>query len=430
MVWLLIAASRNVSEWLQLSGPTDNVERYMEGSPVDRDVLAVLMFLGVLVLTRRIAYVRSIVAANTPLALYFLYCCISVLWSDFPLISLKRWFRSLGDVIMVVVMITDPFPLAAVQRVFAQVGSILIPASLLFIRYFPDLGRAYGLDGSLYWTGVATGKNSLGMLCLIFGIAAVWRLCLNSEVTSKAVRRRRHFADATLLIMSLWLLWIADSKTSLCSFFLIGALLVGVHRYMFMRRPAIVRLCILTLIAASFSVLFLGIGGAALTTIGRDPTLTGRTDMWHLVLQFVVNPWVGAGYESFWMGQRLADITRINGGGNQAHNGYLEVYLNLGWLGIIILGILLATSYRKVMRAVAASSEFFALRLAYFVLAIIYNFTEGSFKMMSPVWISFLLSIIAPPTWFAGHHSSVTYSLPGRRSTAATSPEEQHSHAG
>src|SRR6185437_10428899 len=40
MAWLMIGGSRNISEWLQMSGPVDSVDRYMEGNPVDRYVLS------------------------------------------------------------------------------------------------------------------------------------------------------------------------------------------------------------------------------------------------------------------------------------------------------------------------------------------------------------------------------------------------------
>ena len=151
------------------------------------------------------------------------------------------------------------------------------------------------------------------------------------------------------------------------------------------------------MVSCCFSVLFLGVSSGALEAIGRNSTLTGRTDVWKLVLRFAENPLVGAGYESFWMGKRLEEITRINGGINQAHNGYIEVYLNLGWVGVSLLAVLLFTGYRKVVLGFRRDPEVCRIMLAYFLVAIVYNFTEGAFKMMSPVWILFLLGTMAAP---------------------------------
>ena len=66
--------------------------------------------------------------------------------------------------------------------------------------------------------------------------------------------------------------------------------------------------------------------------LGRDPTLTERTELWDVVLGLEVNSFVGAGFMSFWTGERMELIWRILGVKLvQAHSGYLEQYLNLGF---------------------------------------------------------------------------------------------------
>jgi len=82
---------------------------------------------------------------------------------------------------------------------------------------------------------------------------------------------------------------------------------------------------------------------------------------------------------------------------NEAHNGYLEIYLNLGWAGIALLGLIIATGFPKVLRALRLDTESGKLMLAYFILGLIYNFTEAGFKMMNPVWIFFIMAVMAVP---------------------------------
>lgn len=397
MAWLLIAGSRNISEWLQMSGPADAVDRYMEGNPVDRNILSLLMLGGLITLYQRRQRVMTILKANAPMVAYFAYCGLSVLWSDYPLVGGKRWFRSLGDVVMVLVILTDPHWRDAFRRVLTRIAFVLLPISMLFIRYYPQLGRAYGMDGSQYWTGVATGKNSLGMISLIFGLACVWSFLHAYDTEERTGRKRRMIAQGTVIIIALYLLWISDSKTSLSCFVLVGTLMGLTTFVPKTRKPAVLQLMIVGIVVCCFSVLFLGIGGGALQAIGRNSSLTGRTDVWKLVLRFAVNPFVGAGYESFWMGHRLEEIGRLNGGINQAHNGYIEVYLNLGLVGVSFLLVLIATTYRKVILGFRHDPDIGRIRVAYFLLAVVYNFTEGAFKMMSPVWISFLLGTMAVP---------------------------------
>jgi exopolysaccharide production protein ExoQ len=136
-----------------------------------------------------------------------------------------------------------------------------------------------------------------------------------------------------------------------------------------------------------------------LEMFGRNSTLTGRTDLWNLCLTLVKNPLVGAGYESFWLGSRLETMWNYIWGVNQAHNGYLEIYLNLGWIGVVLLVTFLISAYRNIIRAVRRREPDGSLRLAIFVVACISNCTEAGFKMMHPMWIALLLASTARPAW-------------------------------
>src|SRR6266852_2726470 len=178
VVWLCIAGSRMVSEWMAPTAVSTSVtgSRYLDGSPFDRNLLTILLLIGVVVLLLRGARVWSLLKSNWPILLFFFYCLLSIAWSDFPDVAFKRWVKALGDIVMVLVVLTDTNPSAAVKRLLARVGFVLIPISLLFIKYYPDWGRAYdpGAWTPMY-TGVTTNKNQLGMIALISGLGAVWR---------------------------------------------------------------------------------------------------------------------------------------------------------------------------------------------------------------------------------------------------------------
>jgi exopolysaccharide production protein ExoQ len=408
-IWLLIAGSRNVGEWLHMSAPSDQGQRYLEGSPLDRAVLGALVALGIAVLFSRWHRVEPFLRANTTVLLFFAYCAASSVWSDHPDVALKRWVRAIGDLVMVLVIVTDPDWILALKRVLARVGFVLLPLSVLLIRYYPSLGRGYSISGTAtFWTGVATDKNGLGMICLIFGLGAVWRFVDTYKARKKNRLTNRLRALGILLMVTLWLLWESNSMTSISCFVLAGGLMLSIGRWPMTRKPAVTSFLTVFVVSVSAFVLFGG-GSSVLELLGRNPTLTGRTEVWHTILPFSQNALVGSGYESFWLGDRLAKIGRITGAGLQeAHNGYLEIYLNLGWVGLILLATVIVTGLRKVIHAVGRDPDIGSLRLAYLVLALIYNFTEAAFKMMNPVWIFFLLAVIAPtvatselaPPWF------------------------------
>lgn len=405
VVWMLIGASRNVSEWLAVNGPVQSSDSgnvgasYLDGNPTDRNVMALMLFLAFVVLVGRWKKVARVLRANTPILLFFAYCAVSSAWSEHPDVSIKRWIKALGDLMMVMVVLTETDRIGAIKRFFARTGFLLLPLSVLFIRYYSDIGRAYSpWDGGLSYTGVTTSKNLLGMICLIFGLAATWRL-LEAMQTPKSKRNKRAMvAQAVIVVLALWLIWTANSMTPFSCFVLATIVMVWANRRAVVRRPLLVHLAVLAVLSVSFSALFLNIGSGLVKNLGRDSSLTGRTEIWNMVISMTPHPLLGAGYESFWVGQRLQKIWAVYWSHpNQAHNGYIEVYLNLGWIGVGLLAVAILTGYRTIFAAVRQRAGASLLRLGYFVAAVAYNFTESAFKMTHPVWITFLLATMLVP---------------------------------
>ena len=399
ILWIFFGATRNPAVWLNFS-PDVGGERYTEGNIVDQISTLAMLAIGLIVLLRRTKRVTALLQSNLPIFLFFLYCGISIFWSDFPDVSFKRWLRALGDLMMVLIVLSDPNWLTALRRVFARVGFVIIPLSILFIRYFPELGRAYSRGGAATWSGVATGKNGLGMICLVFGLASLSRFLEVYRQERGPQRTRPLLAQSVILLMTLYLLLKANSATSFACFFMCAVPMVLTHSFTFARRPAFVHLMVAVILGVAFSALFLHIGTGMVQGLGRDTTLTGRTDIWQAAFSQVENPIAGAGYESFWIGPRLEAVQRlINQSLNQAHNGYIEIYLNLGWIGVALLAVLLITAYGRVVGALRGTMPAATLGLAFFIANAAYNFSEAAFKMMHPLWIAlFLVTMIKSET--------------------------------
>ena len=98
VVWVAIGASRMVSQWFGSSSYLDSPDQYLEGSPLDRAILAALLMGGLMVLVARGARTGAFLRANAPVVLFFTYCALSALWSDYPFVSFKRWTKGLGNV--------------------------------------------------------------------------------------------------------------------------------------------------------------------------------------------------------------------------------------------------------------------------------------------------------------------------------------------
>jgi O-antigen ligase len=123
-------------------------------------------------------------------------------------------------------------------------------------------------------------------------------------------------------------------------------------------------------------------GGQLASAVGKDPTLTDRTKIWAFLLSMHTNPVVGTGFESFWIGPRLQWFWNNAGLGhiNEAHDGYLQIYLELGWVGLALLAIFLLAAYRKICHQLDSSSSIALLGLAVWTALLFYNVTETAFE--------------------------------------------------
>jgi len=416
VAWLWIVGSRDVSHWLAIAGIGTYTasDPDLEGNAVDRIVFGALILLGIIALAGRGPEVRRLLSTNVPIILFFLYCLMSTLWSDYPTVALKRWIKAVGDLVMVLIVLTERDWIAALRRILTRVGFVLIPLSVLFIKYYPALAVDYKQwSGKAMYSGITTTKNLLGMVCLVFGIASLWRLFTAFRERHTRLRIPHLVAHTAILVMAAWLLRMCNSMTSIACLLLAGILLGLMNIPFLARKRSVLHFLVAAAVMVSASTLFLGTGAGALESMGRDPTLTGRTEIWKLVLTLAGNPFVGTGFESFWTGTRLRQVWSVMFGIQEAHNGYLELYLNLGWVGVTLFASVVLYGYRSVTAAMREDFSSGSIRVAYFVIAVIYNFTEAGFRMCFMAWIFFLLAIMpSPAKRRVGGHSGM---LPQRK---------------
>jgi exopolysaccharide production protein ExoQ len=400
VVYILAVGSRPVSFWLG-GTPSSGVDIQLEGSPIDGAFFQILLVMALFVLVYRGHRTLTFLNANLPISIliYFAFCLLSVCWSDYPGPAIKKWIKAVGDVVMILIVLTDAQPVAALRRLYSRTGFLLLPLSLLFIKYFPNLGRTYDAwTGAQMNTGVAYDKNILGVITFVLLLGAVWQVLVLLRSNEKPAHRGRQLlAQGTMLVMGVWLLVQANSATSTVCFVLGAGMMLATSRQFVRRHPAAVHALVLSLAVGTCLVMLLGGGASAAQALGRNPTLTGRTEIWADVIPMAVNPVVGAGFESFWpsprVRQKFAEL--IPGLPlNEAHNGYIEVYLNLGWMGLGLIGLILADGYRRAVKAFRREPVLGALLLAYVLTAITYSVTEAGFRMLCANWIFFLLAVI------------------------------------
>src|SRR5207249_4930608 len=144
----------------------------------------------------------------------------------FPFVAFKRWIKVLGHPIMALIVLTEPDPLEALTRLIKRCAYVIVPVSILFIKYYPQLGRGFDTwTGAAVNTGITINKNTLGVDCLILGFFFFWHLLQTWSRERGKPRRNELFLTVGFLLAIWWLLSMAHSSTSLVSLVL-GVLIV------------------------------------------------------------------------------------------------------------------------------------------------------------------------------------------------------------
>jgi O-antigen ligase len=397
--WMMVGGTRFVSGWLEIFGLNVGAASVEEGSPVDALFFFVLIVAGLRVLYLRRVGLVEFMRQNRWVTIYLGYCLLSIAWSDFQFIAFKRWIKLFGQPVMVLVLLTEPDPMEAFARLMKRFAYLVVPISFLFIKYFPDLGRTFDAWSGLPTnTGITTNKNSLGCDCLILGLFFIWHFLRVRRREKSKARRNELILSGTFLGLTGWLLYQAHSATSLGALLLAVVVLTFVSFKNLDRRRMGVYLTGSLVVCALAELLF-GVHDYVIAALGRDSTFTDRTIIWHILLNWDLNPVLGTGFETFWLGVRVDKFAELFHGIpiNEAHNGYLETYIQLGLLGVFITLALLLATYFKALRTLLVDFDFGRFRLAYLAAFIVYNWTEAGFRTHSfPFFMFFLVAIDYP----------------------------------
>jgi len=389
-VWVIVTFSRPLSEWAAMIGlpvPAGSLE---DGSPLDRAFFIILILLAINALRRQPFKILELLRSNVGLSLFLLFGLLSIVWSDYPLVSFKRWIKVCGHPLMALVLFTQPDPKRSIAQLLRWSGYVLILISVLFIKYFPEYGRSYSFwTGAASNTGITTDKNLLGISCLILGFF------YNSQILASLGKQQRWSRPKLLLYLfaslNIWLISVSDSKTPLVALTL--GTLVAVYSRLPWVKPSLLGIHLgAAAIAAWIANTVFGLYGYILALFGRDATLTDRTLLWADLLKVEINPIIGTGFESFWLGPRLEQMWRLWAfRPNQAHNGYLETYLNLGLIGLALMILLLAITMLNAQRSLVVERDWGAFRAGLLVAIVVYNWTEAAFKTTHPIFFMFYL---------------------------------------
>lgn len=332
---------------------------------IESGVYALGLFL---VLTR---WRRVLKAARSvwPLLALTLLAAISMAWSDTPLLTVRRSAFLLGST-LIGIYLGERFSIEQLLRWLAQVLCIIIAASIVLYFVSPSSVKEYGASASA-WKGVTINKNTFG-----------WYMAIAVAALTLVRFRRVPWLRYVFLLAAAGLLLLSRSATSL-----VGCVLMvsTVPVWRMIRYGARTRrlVYLLMLMALGTAIYFIWAKETLLFyVLGRDSTLTGRTDLWALLLSAIAkHPFLGYGYGAFWSGMKgealnvyIASKWLPTG----AHNGYLELWLGLGIFALPLFLYFLLRSFRMAAGYIRSNADWLSIwPMTYLLLFVFHNFFES-----------------------------------------------------
>ena len=306
-----------------------------------------------------------------PMNVFLAIAAVSAIWSVDPSITLRRT-TTLTIGVVFGYYAASAFSMPGIIRRIGVASIGLALSSALVALTLPQYGVMSGGELAGRWNGVFPHKQQLGQAMFLGVLALGWL-----TVHSKGWYRTGCCAAIALCI---GVLAMARSETSVVSVLAIppmalamrAAATSGVARLWavyVMSILAIVMILALTVDLSSIMEMF-----------GRDATLTGRAPLWGLLLEIVAEqPFTGYGYGAFWLAHNPLVIRVIAVSGwyvPEAHNGYIDVMLQVGVPGLILALAMLFGTIRAALAAMAERVDWASFAGIFVIIATVSNLVE------------------------------------------------------
>lgn len=352
--------------------------------------------------------VISIILKDKLLVLLIGLVCLSVLWSASPTSTLDN-IKALMRSTLLGIYLVSLFSLESILTLLKKIALLSAVLSIIYFLLYPNDAVMAGLQIDQGLRGIFFHKNrladmmSIGILACIYSSpdrqteklypSEEFKENKNSPSSQKLRKAIPILILSTVLIMS-------NGRTPQI------AILLALTVPMLLREALGFRYRLRTFILVSstlflfFTVIFIySYLPEILISFGKDPTFTGRTDVWPMALERIFSRFfLGYGYQAYWPAYGndfKAEFTLNNPMSawtpGHAHSGFLELMLGLGMIGFTLFLVhLLKSLFRSL---VLFQSEFkWTWNLQLLIFFVIQNLTAGIIPAPGIVWITYVIS--------------------------------------
>jgi exopolysaccharide production protein ExoQ len=354
----------------------------------DHVIIASVFTITLVLICSRMKSVISLCSRGREFVVLAGLALVSSLWSQLPRISLLASLYFTINILFAFYLY-QRFNQRQVLRLLLAIGWICVVSSILLSLFVPKYGISQ-VPTPGAWRGIYEHKNECAEMT-IFLLAAAFFAPVGGSL-SRLFRIAYILLSVILIVMS----------KSMTGCLLLGFLLAYVFVMQVAQRFPKKDSVILVLLLMLGGVLPLVIAGISyfkeiMYLLGKDPTLTGRTTIWRaVVVAAMKRPLLGYGYKAFWTGLQgeSGNVLLANGWSfAQAHNGFLEVWLGVGALGLGVVLYSLIKAFRNAVSCILARNFYLSWCVCIVLLIAIHAMDEQT--LASPNNLAWILYIVA-----------------------------------
>lgn len=365
-----------------------------QGSLVTQAIWSVIYSITFSLVAMRWRLLFRTFARNKLLLLLVVIALVSILWSAAPETTLRRSIALVGTTLFGAYLSTR-YTLSGQLRLLAWALGIAALLSLFFAFALPSYGISSDPLTQGDWQGAFDHKNNLGVN-MVLG-ALVFLLLATSA-------RKLRWLAWFCFVLSLVLLLLSSSRTALVVFLTLLVLWPLYRALRWRHTLAVPFLIFAVLLGGGVAVYLASNAETVLDALGRNATLTGRTQLWPAVLDMIwERPWLGYGYSAFWLGWEGESASLWLATGQEyshAHNSFLDLWLQLGSLGVAVflLGFMLAFLRTVAWTRLTKTAEGL-WPIMFFTFVALSSLTESVIlEQNSTLWIMYVATALSTPT--------------------------------
>ncbi|WP_373530609.1 O-antigen ligase family protein [Nostoc sp.] len=314
-------------------------------------------------------------------------CALSSFWSINSDITIRRVFGLIGTTLFGLYF-ASRYTLKQQLKLCAYVFAFSAVMCFLFALFLPH----YGLRGDA-WRGIYTHKNVLGKRFVL--AATIFFFFIITTRENRWVSWLGYITSGILVLLS-------KSASSLGNLIIMTAAVFIYYQILRLKYKIMMPILMLfSTLSVVFYVWFVTQADAILGLVGKDTTLTGRSELWPAVFEMIEkNPWLGYGYGAFWQNsndEHNLIIQAIKWNAPNAHNGFLDIGLGLGLLGFSIFIIGFIINFLRAIYLIRLNETYInSWLLVYLTFIILSNLTETTLAEQNSLeWVLYVSAVFS-----------------------------------